>query len=276
MDRILCSTGACIGRPNGRDFRLLADCVRNVDCGGWEFMMYDSWYGREEEISLFLRSLPACFPVMHCEKGVGELLSRSEPGDAEEAFRLFALNCRMAASIGARLMVLHLWNGVHSDKNISHNIRAFERLRALAERHGLLLTVENVVCSHADPLTHMRTLAAAYPDIRFTFDTKMAHFHGQLSDLLAPENRWLWSHIAHLHVNDHAGAPMDWNSLRTLHIGLGEIDFAPLFAHLRDISYPGCYTVEATSFDSAGAIHFEELNETVRRLRALITAASAC
>ena len=72
MDRILCSTGACIGRPNGRDFRLLADCVRNVDCGGWEFMMYDSWYSEIADILSLLCRLGVHIPVIHCEKSIGE------------------------------------------------------------------------------------------------------------------------------------------------------------------------------------------------------------
>lgn len=269
MNRVLCSTGTCIGRPNGRDFRLLEKCVREVQCDGWEFMMYDTWYGREEEIAAFLRALPAQFPVMHCEKGVGEYLSRGEEGDYGEALRCFERNCRMAEMIGAKTMVLHLWNGVHSDKNIGENIRAFGPLRDIAERHGVLLTVENVVCSQRDPLSHMKTLAQVYPDIRFTFDTKMAQFHAQTGEMISTENEWLWGHIAHMHVNDYRGGYMDWKNLRTLHIGEGDVDFDSLFAFVRKSGYEGDFTIEGTSFDQTGAIDFDKLNGTVRRLRAL-------
>ena len=44
MHRILCSTGALIGRPNGRDFRLLYGAADRLRCDGFEFMMYESWY----------------------------------------------------------------------------------------------------------------------------------------------------------------------------------------------------------------------------------------
>ena len=38
---ILCSTGALIGRPNGRDYRLLEPLSKKLHCDGFEFMMYD-------------------------------------------------------------------------------------------------------------------------------------------------------------------------------------------------------------------------------------------
>lgn len=270
MNRVLCSTGTCIGRPNGRDFRLLRECAERVECDGWEFMMYGTWYGREAEIVRFLRGLPVGFPVMHCEKGVGELISRNDEGDEQEALRLFEVNCRMAAEIGAEKMVLHLWNGVHSDRDIGHNFRVYGELKKIAAGLGPELTVENVVCGVQDPLTHMKALARLDPQARFTFDTKMAEFHGQTGEMLKAENEWLWGHIAHLHINDYSGAPKDWKSLKTLHIGQGQIDFEGLFAFLRGYGYAGCCTVEATSFDGTGAIRFEELNASLGRLRALL------
>lgn len=37
---ILCSTGALIGKPNGRDYRLLESLSEKLNCDGFEFMMY--------------------------------------------------------------------------------------------------------------------------------------------------------------------------------------------------------------------------------------------
>ena len=42
MRQILCSTGALIGRPNGRDYRLLRQFCPQLDCDGFEFILYDS------------------------------------------------------------------------------------------------------------------------------------------------------------------------------------------------------------------------------------------
>ena len=44
MAKILCSTGTMIGRPNGRDYRLIEKYAPQLHCDGFEFMMYSSWY----------------------------------------------------------------------------------------------------------------------------------------------------------------------------------------------------------------------------------------
>ena len=49
--KILCSTGALVGRPNGRDFRLFQRYVPMLDCDGIEFILYDSWYPETEAIT---------------------------------------------------------------------------------------------------------------------------------------------------------------------------------------------------------------------------------
>ena len=109
-------------------------------------------------------------------------------------------------------------------------------------------------------------------NVRFTFDTKMAAFHGQMEEIYAKENRFLWEkgHIHHLHINDYGGGYMDWSNLRTLHVGQGIIDFERLFSFLKEIRYTGDYTVEATAFDQRGIIHLDELNETFARIRAYL------
>lgn len=127
---------------------------------------------------------------------------------------MFREDCELARSIGSRLLVLHLWSGQASDQHIERSITAYPVLRDIAERCGLLLTVENVLCNTRDPMTHMRTLAEAYPDVAFTFDTKMAAFHTQLEALCAPGNAWLLSRIRHFRVNDYGGGRQrGWNCL---------------------------------------------------------------
>ncbi len=267
MQQILCSTGAVIGRPNGRDFTLLRSCVERLECDGYEFMMYEAWYGKEEALCDFLTHLGVPFPVFHVEKSVGNLISRNQPGDVEKALDLFGANCALAKALSADRLVLHLWGGLDSDKDIAHNIGCYPMLQSISCSHGLDLMVENVVCNCADPMTHLLALAQAYPKVQFTFDTKMAAFHGQMDLLYAEENRHLFPHIRHIHLNDYAGGYMEWGKLQTLHVGDGNVDFPKLFHFLKRMQYQGDYTVEATSFDGTGKIYYEDLNRTFRKIR---------
>ena len=269
MHKILCSTGALIGRPNGWNLRLLETCIPNLTCDGFEFMMYSTWYDQIDEVQAYLRTLPTTFPVLHCEKGIGERITR---GGVElgEAYEHFTKNCALAAAIGAGKLVLHLWNGVDSDRHFERNLEACGKLMEIAESYGLTLTVENVVCNVADPMTRLCQLHEAYPDLHFTFDTKMAAFHGQVEALYRPENQAIFGKVAHLHTNDYRGGVLDWGSLRTLHIGEGQIDFATFFRFVWNQGYTGDFTVEATSFDPEGVIHFEKLNQTFDRIRQML------
>ena len=267
MHRILCSTGALIGRPNNRDFTLLNFCHGKVACDGYEFLMYDTWYNCLDELKQFVTCFPASFPVFHVEKSVGDLISRNHVGDTEKALTLFDCNCSLASTFGAEKLVLHLWGGLDSDKDIAHNIACYKSLRQISDSYGLTLTVENVVCNERDPMSHMINLAHVYPDIQFTFDTKMAAFHGQLEKLYLPENRWLFQNISHMHINDYNGGYKEWANLKTLHIGQGWIDFDQLFEQLHKANYCGDFTLEATSFDMHGNIQFEKLNTSLQRIR---------
>lgn len=267
MNRILCSTGAVIGRPNGRDYRLLGECLEKLTCDGFEFMMYEAWHEDLQGLLGFLKALGASFPVFHVEKCVGNLISKGGEGDVDTALAAFRTNCELAAELGSEKMVLHLWGGLDSDKDIAHNIRCYGALEGIAREYGLLLTVENVVCNRKEPMSHLISLAEAYPDIRFTFDTKMAQFHRQMDLLYGEENRRLFPRFAHFHINDYDGGYMDWSNLRTLHPGEGQVDFDRLFTFLKAQGYTGDFTVEATSFDGNGVIDFGKLNETFETLR---------
>ena len=266
MARILCSTGALVGKPNGRDYNLLEPLSKELECDGFEFMMYDSWYAEADRLVQRLLEMKLYLPVMHCEKHIGEAISLEE---SDEAFRRFAINCDIAEKLGAKKMVVHLWDGITSDSNFANNIAAYAELRKLTDQHGLELLVENVVCNCEDPMTHWVELQKNYPDIRFVFDTKMAAFHGQTELLYAPEYEWLWKdgHIRHYHVNDRAGKVGDWTDLKTLPIGRGNIDFERFFDFIRRIGYDDSFTTESTAFNAKGEVDTEMLNQQFRYIR---------
>ncbi len=262
MTRVLCSTGALITKRNGRDYHFLRTIVPQTECDGLEFMMYQSWHDRTDALKEVLCDFDV--PVFHMTKQIGEWISEGNPADAEAMFRA---DCALAEAVGARLLVLHLWSGMASDQHMERNIAAYPILRDIAARHGLLLTVENVICNTRDPMTHLKELAEAYPDIAFTFDTKMAAFHSQLDALYAPENAWLLPHIAHFHVNDYGGAHMDWTHMAALPLGKGHIDLNRFFAFVRGMNYHGDFTYEAAALREDGSVNYEDLNASLRRIR---------
>ncbi len=263
MNEILCSTGALIGRPNGRNHKLLAEFAPQLTCDGFEFMMYDTWYEKADEIVADVQALGLRFPVMHCEKRIGEAISQ---GESEEAFRLFQVNCEVARRLGAKKLVIHLWDGLTSDRYIENNYRAYGSLAKMAEEQGVKLLVENVVCSQADPMTHWQVLRERYPAAEFVFDTKMAEFHRQME--LLDGTKWLADGcITHYHVNDFSGGYMEWKRLRTLPIGQGQIDFGKFFAFVKQTGYQGAFTVEATAFNAEGVVDIQMLNESFEKIR---------
>lgn len=266
---ILCSTGALLGRANGRNFYLLEELAPRLLCDGYELMIYQDWYRREQELTAYLQQLKLTIPAVHCEKDIGKKIGEGGDELLAEAIRDYEANCRIARAAGAELLVLHLWSGLISDRQIENNLSAYPRLEVIAREHGLLLTVENVVCNRLEPMTHLKTLVERFPEVRFTFDTKNAAFHGQLEELYAPENGWLRQHIAHYHVNDYAGGCMEWDKFLgpVKPIGTGRLDFDPFFAHVRQSGHTGHLTVEATGFDQTGTVDTAMLNGQFAILR---------
>ncbi len=264
MKRVITSTGGLIGRVNGRDYTLLRDALPRIEADGVEFMLYESWYGEIGRLTDCLTSIPVKYTGLHVEKSLGEKLTA---GQFDEAERLFNVNCTLARDLGAGHLVLHLWNGLSSDSAIENNFCGYAHLKRMADEAGLELTVENVVCNRQDPLTHMRELLRRYPDIRFTYDTKMAHFHRQEEAFYAPECREIWNRVSRLHVNDHRGAKGDFSSLRTLQLGDGEVDLERFFDHLRSVRFDGDMVCEAVAWDEQGGIHPETMNRSMRFIR---------
>lgn len=267
MNKILCSTGTMIGRPNGRDITLLREHYGALLCDGLEFMMYDTWYEKQDEILRVMSKIPLPVPVFHVEKSIGSLVARDEKDALETALARFTVNCKMGKELGSETLVLHLWNGPESDTNIARNLACYPLFDEIARANGLLLTVENVVCSREDPLTHLKSLTQTFPNAFFTFDTKMAAFHCQLDQLYEEKNREIFARVRHVHVNDYGGGYKDWNNLKTLHVGDGHVDFDRFFDFLRKMHYTGNFTIEATSFDGSGTIYCDQLNRSIRMLR---------
>ncbi len=97
----------------------------------------------------------------------------------------------------------------------------------------------------------------------------MAAFHQQLELLYSNEYRWLWQdgHIKHYHINDYAGGYMEWEKLRSLPPGTGNIDFKKFFSFINKINYSDTFTIEATAFNQNGEIDTDMLNRCFENVR---------
>lgn len=269
MSTLLCSTGCLIGRPNGRNYHLIGEFVKDLEYDGLEFMMYSDWYQEVDALLTELLSQKLFIPVVHCQKSIGEVISLGGAENWKDALGRFEMNCQIAKTLGAEKMVMHLWDGMTSDQFFENNLRAYGELFPIAQSFGIDLLIENVVCNQENPMKHWCELVEQYPDIHFIFDTKMAAFHGQLELLYEDRYSFLWKekHIRHFHVNDYHGGYLDWKSLKTLPVGYGNIDFDRFFAFLHEIGYDGTLTVEATAFGQDGKVDLEMLNRCAAVIR---------
>ncbi|MCL2060455.1 MAG: sugar phosphate isomerase/epimerase [Oscillospiraceae bacterium] len=221
---------------------------------GFEIFMYNIYadkpgeYGPIAETVMNAKDGGCIFHSMHMNKSIGELISRNEDGDIEQAFRCYESDCRYAAMYGVKLLVLHLWGGPWSDKNIHVNIGQYPKLKKISDKYGLNLTIENIVCNTQKPLDHMKKLWELYPgDIKFTIDVRQSEFHKSLVETC--ESAFLWENdlVSHFHFSNYSGGHMDWDRLRHhTPLGQGDVDYDYLFAFLKSINYSGSITYESS------------------------------
>ena len=247
-NKVLCSTGTFIGRRNDFDYTLIPDYAKEINCDGYEFMTEPFW-NDEENISKIVSVLKPHninFVTLHMDKHIGDIISKNETGDIDEALRIFELNCKAASKLGAKLLVLHLWGGYDSDKHIDINIKVYADLLELAGKYNLILTAENVVCNTYNALTHMKKLYETYGnDMKFTIDVRHAEFHKMLKETCEADFLWENNLVPHFHIADYKGDCMDWSKLRpVLGPGEGDVDFDYLSDFLKKIDYKGSFTLE--------------------------------
>lgn len=274
---LYCSTGTIIGRLTGYDYRRILDvmpCVTEaVPLDGIELMMLGAYLEETTVIARALKASDLRFPVIHADKEIGTLLSRAAVSDSDaaalrrQALCIWSRNCEMGEMIGAGQIVIHLWGGPDSDRNLAANLACLHELRETAAWHRLEVLIENVPCTTADPICNFETIHRAFPEQRFIFDTRFAAFHDQLDSLT--QTPWLiGDRLAHMHISDlHPGAPRDFSRLRPiLHPGEGKIDFPALFTDLRARGYAGTITMESPVMYEWG-IDNDKLIASLRLLR---------
>lgn len=247
MSELYLSTGAFTGWPNGRNFRLALEYADAFQIDGFEWLIFDTWFDHLDDIVREYARANLFCPVVHADKGIGNHLSDPAPEAFQEALRLWEVNLRAAAGVGAKKIVVHLWGLPHSDEYFDLVIDRTEELIERAALYGLEMVPENIACAKGSPLAHIEALAGRYPHLRFTIDTRPAEFSRELTatceSLCAGTVR-----AGHVHINDYAGGYKEWEKLNPiLQPGKGQVDFDHFFAALKAIGYEGSITLEAPS-----------------------------
>jgi sugar phosphate isomerase/epimerase len=246
--RTLLPTGSVTRNPDFTDHRRILEHTPPTEL---ELSIYGSW---DESVVEDLHGLPIV--TAHADKRIGASLSGDDP-----AFDRFTLDCRIASTLGAGLVVLHLWELPDGDRYLDRNLERLPKLLDVAEEHGLTLAVETIPCTVGTPLDNVRRACERDERCRVTLDTEFLAAHGQLD--AAHE---LGDRIAHVHVKDFDPAVWGTKPRRYLLPGEGVVD---LDGFLERLAYDGTLTLEMSAVTDDGGVDTDRLESAVAWLRTL-------
>ncbi len=265
MNEILLSTGAFVGRVNGRNHKLIIDYAGQINCDGFEFLMYPDYYEKLTTILADFKTAQINFPVVHFDKAVGDLLNIPDNESLSKALDLFKKNCELAQKIGAEKFVLHAWGVPNSDEFVETIYERVGHCLEIAKAFKLDMLVENIFCKRMSPLRHLNNLAELFPSVGFTMDTRSAQFHGELLET-CESSLWAKS-IRHVHINDYNGGYMDWSATYPIpQPSFGKIDWAMFFSKLKEKDYKSSLTLEAPSMIESG-VYVKTLNNSLEFIK---------
>jgi sugar phosphate isomerase/epimerase len=246
--RPLLPTGSVTREPDFADHHRIRRHIPPVEL---ELSIYKHW---DERVVEDLDGLPVV--TAHAVKSIGASLSGDDP-----AVDRFALDCRIAAALGAQLLVLHLWELPDGDRYLERNLAHLPTLLDLAEQHGLTLTVETVPCTAGTPIDNVRRACERDERCRVTLDTEFLGLHGQLGAALE-----IAELVAHVHAKDYHPDVWGSNPRRYLLPGEGVLDVG---GFLERLPYDGTVTLEFSAVTADGAVDTSRLEEGLAWLRRL-------
>jgi sugar phosphate isomerase/epimerase len=252
--RGLASTGLVNRFPDAAPHEAILEWLPQLDVDGFELGIGRIWDASRVEHDLAAAELR--FDTAHADKRIGaELLE-----DPRAALAQLASDCRLAAALGAKIVVLHLWELPVGDRRLEENLALLPNCHDVAEAAGVTLAVETIPCSVGTPLDNVLRALDRDDRCRATLDTEFLALHGQLAAAL--EHDGLWERVVHLHVKDHAGALRDRDGFRKYLIpGEGTIDFKTVFEALGRRGYDGALTLEVSAVGVGGGVDERRLRQ---------------
>jgi len=269
--QLLCSTGTFSRFPDLTDYRAILTYGPELEVDGFELMFYPDWSTEIEQIATELLKSQLRFPAIHAEKGIVPALVSSRPGEREQGWQWMQASCQLGKSLGANLLIFHLWGLPDSDEKIEHNLRFLNDCMKIAEDFRLKLVVETIPCKYYDPLSNIYRAVEQEPDILVALDTEFLAMHNQLEAAL--EADWLWQHnrVCHIHIKDYDGNVYSTvNFRRYLHPGEGGINFPKFFDALKLHSFSGYISLETSVVNHDGTRDIHKLKKSLSKLQGML------
>ncbi|HXL37916.1 MAG TPA: sugar phosphate isomerase/epimerase family protein [Ktedonobacteraceae bacterium] len=269
--QLLCSTGTFSRFPDLTDYRSILTYGPELEVDGLELMFYPDWSSEIEQIATALIQSQLRFPAIHAEKGIAPALTSSRPGEPEQGWQWMQASCRLAKSLGANLLIFHLWGYPNYDENIEKNLQLLNDCMKIAEEFGLQLVIETVPCKYNDPLSNILRAVEQEPNVLVALDTEFLEMHNQLEAALEADWLWQYNRVRHIHIKDYDGNLYSTGNFRRyLHPGEGSINFRKFFDLLKLHSFKGNISLESSVVNQDGSRDIHKLKQNLSMLHGML------
>jgi sugar phosphate isomerase/epimerase len=266
---VLCSTGVLTRGPDHTDHKMILEHASKLGAPALELALYSEWYGHLDEVVEDLGKAELTFRAVHADKKIGAGLGSDDAEEADEALALLEVNCRVAAALGAKILVLHLWELPTGDEQIERNLERLPACLDTAEAYGVALALETIPGQAGTPLANLRLAVERDPRCVVTLDTEFLGFYGQLAESV--EADWLSAdkRVRHVHLKDFNGRLREGGVRRYLLPGEGTLDLQGFLAGLLQRGYDGAVTLEASALTPTGELDQARLEQVAAAVRQL-------
>jgi sugar phosphate isomerase/epimerase len=269
---ILLSTGAVTRDPDQTDHREIVRHGPALGVPGFELSLYSTWYGHLDDVVSDLRESGLPFPVVHADKLIGAGFGSSDADEVDAAFANLELNCRAAAALGAKTLVMHLWERPPGDRELERNLDRLSDCLDTAAAYSVTLAIETIPGDVGTPLANIQLALERDARCRVALDSEFLGFYGQLAESIAAD--WLWedTFVHHVHLKDFDGRLWRDGRRRYLLPGEGILDLRGFLDGLGRRGYKGAFTLEASAVDEDGQLDSARLTQIAATAGQLATA----
>jgi len=266
---VLCSTGVLTREPDRSDHKQILEHGAKLGTTALELLLHEAWYGHLDEVVEDLKGSSFSFPVVHSDKGIGAGLGSDDGDEVENALQRLEVNCRAAAALGAKTLVLHLWEPPTGDDEIERNLEQLPACLDTADAYNVALAVETIAGSSGTTLANLQLALERDTRCGATLDTESLGLHGQVAESISAE--WLWAkkRVRHVHIKDFDGRLRKAGERRYLLPGEGSLDLKGFLGGLVERGYSGAITVEGSAVTQSGELddaRLEQIATVVREL----------